>query len=96
VLWRSDLFLFAALVTQGTPVNIIVGSHVWLEGPSEAWVDGVVTEIKGRDATIATTNGKTVRSSFSPMQPGSSSQQQQSLKIHVPTPRALCDRDQRS
>jgi len=62
VLWRSDLFLFAALITQGTPVNIIVGSHVWLEDPSEAWVDGVVTEIKGRDATIATTNGKTVRS----------------------------------
>ena len=46
---------------QGTPVNIIVGSHVWLEDPSEAWVDGVVTEIKGGDATIATTSGKTVR-----------------------------------
>jgi myosin V len=46
---------------QGTPVNIIVGSHVWLEDPGEAWVDGVVTEIKGGDATIATTNGKTVR-----------------------------------
>lgn len=46
---------------QGTPVNIIVGSHVWLEDPGEAWLDGVVTEIKGRDATIATTNGKTVR-----------------------------------
>jgi len=60
--WRSDLFPFCCLITQGTPVNIIVGSHVWLEDPSEAWVDGVVTEIKGRDATIATTNGKTVRS----------------------------------
>lgn len=42
-------------------MNIIVGSHVWLEDPGEAWVDGVVTEIKGGDATIATTNGKTVR-----------------------------------
>ena len=60
------MFLFAALITQGIPVNIIVGSHVWLEDPSEAWVDGVVTEIKGRDATIATTNGKTVRRPPSP------------------------------
>jgi hypothetical protein len=50
------------MIMQGTPVNIIVGSHVWLEDPGEAWVDGVVTEIKGGgDATIATTNGKTVR-----------------------------------
>lgn len=75
------MFLTCCLITQGTPVNIIVGSHVWLEDPGEAWVDGVVTEIKGRDATIATTNGKTVRSpmphsfnsrfvSLSPIQPG--------------------------
>lgn len=49
------------MAAQGTPVNIIVGSHVWLEDPGEAWVDGVVAEIKGGNATIATTNGKTVR-----------------------------------
>ncbi|KAG2545904.1 hypothetical protein PVAP13_9KG467505 [Panicum virgatum] len=54
---------------MGTPVNIIVGSHVWLEDPSEAWVDGVVTEIKGRDATIATTNGKTVVASLGSIYP---------------------------
>jgi len=46
---------------QGTPVNIIVGSHVWIEDPEEAWMDGEVTGIKGRDATIIITNGKTVR-----------------------------------
>lgn len=45
---------------QGTPVNIIVGSHVWAEDPEDAWIDGEVKEIKGRDATIVTTNGKTV------------------------------------
>ena len=50
---------------QGTPVNIIVGSQVWLEDPDEAWVDGEVTGIKGADATIATTNGKTVSQSRS-------------------------------
>lgn len=47
-------------MTQGTPVNIIVGSHVWVEDPEIAWIDGEVTEIKGADATIVTTNGKTV------------------------------------
>ncbi|KAI5603284.1 hypothetical protein BDE02_01G209500 [Populus trichocarpa] len=45
---------------MGTPVNIIVGSHVWIEDPEEAWMDEV-TEIKGRDATIITTNGKTLQ-----------------------------------
>ncbi|AQK62955.1 Myosin-12 [Zea mays] len=54
---------------MGTPVNIIVGSHVWLEDPGEAWVDGVVTEIKGGDATIATTNGKTVVASLGSVYP---------------------------
>lgn len=47
---------------QGTPVNIIVGSQVWVEDPDVAWIDGEVTEIKGSNATIVTTNGKTVRS----------------------------------
>ncbi|CAL4935930.1 unnamed protein product [Urochloa decumbens] len=54
---------------MGTPVNIIVGSAVWLEDPGEAWVDGVVTDIKGRDATIATTNGKTVLASLGSIYP---------------------------
>lgn len=46
---------------QGTPVNIIVGSHVWAEDPEVAWIDGEVIEIKGTDATIVTSNGRTVR-----------------------------------
>ena len=45
---------------QGTPVNIIVGSHVWAEDPEVAWIDGEVTEIRGNDATIVTTSEKTV------------------------------------
>lgn len=48
------------MVLQGTPVNIIVGSHVWVEDPEIAWIDGEVTDIKGSDATIVTTNAKTV------------------------------------
>ncbi|XP_030509984.1 myosin-12 [Cannabis sativa] len=45
---------------MGTPVNIIVGSHVWVEDPEAAWIDGEVTEIKGKNATIVTTNEKTI------------------------------------
>ncbi|KAI4333233.1 hypothetical protein L6164_018067 [Bauhinia variegata] len=55
---------------MGTPVNIIVGSHVWVEDPEEAWIDGEVTEIKGRDATIfVTTNGKTMVADISSIYP---------------------------
>lgn len=46
---------------QGSKENIIVGSHVWVEDPEAAWIDGEVTEISGSDATIVTTNGNTVR-----------------------------------
>lgn len=41
-------------------MNIIVGSHVWVEDPEIAWIDGEVLDIKGSNATIVTTNGKTV------------------------------------
>jgi len=49
------------LIVQGTPVNIIVGSQVWVEDPEIAWIDGEVTKINGTNATIITTDGKTVR-----------------------------------
>ncbi|KAL0435640.1 UNVERIFIED_CONTAM: Myosin-9 [Sesamum radiatum] len=45
---------------QGTPVNIIVGSHVWVEDPDIAWVDGEVTKIKGDEVEVETSNGKKV------------------------------------
>ncbi|KAL7158252.1 hypothetical protein ABFS83_02G130000 [Erythranthe nasuta] len=45
---------------MGTPVNIIVGSHVWTEDPELAWIDGEVLQIKGTNATIVTTTGKTI------------------------------------
>lgn len=50
---------------QGTPVNIIVGSHVWIEDPSIAWIDGQVSQINGEDVQVDTSDGKKVRySSF--------------------------------
>jgi len=39
---------------QGTPVNIIVGSHVWVEEPDVAWLDGVVIKITKDEAEIET------------------------------------------
>ncbi|XP_020576204.1 myosin-11-like isoform X2 [Phalaenopsis equestris] len=45
---------------MGTTVNIIVGSHVWIEDSDVSWIDGKVTKIIGEEAEIQTTNGKTV------------------------------------
>lgn len=46
---------------QGTPVNIVAGSHVWVEDQDEAWIDGQVSKINGEEVEIQTTNGKTVK-----------------------------------
>ncbi|KAL8500655.1 hypothetical protein ACS0TY_020292 [Phlomoides rotata] len=54
---------------MGTPVNIIVGSHVWVEDPELAWIDGQVLEIKGANATILTTTGKTIVAAISSIYP---------------------------
>ncbi|GJT31482.1 myosin-12 isoform X2 [Tanacetum coccineum] len=54
---------------MGTPVNIIVGSHVWVEDPELAWIDGEVTDIKGNNTTIVTTNGKTIKANISAIYP---------------------------
>lgn len=47
-------------MVQGTVVNIIVGTHVWVEDQTEAWTDGQVTKIKGDQAEILGANGKQV------------------------------------
>ncbi|CAA0823245.1 Myosin-12 [Striga hermonthica] len=54
---------------MATPVNIIVGSHVWAEDPELAWIEGEVAEIKGSDAVILTTTGKTIVASISSIYP---------------------------
>ncbi|KAG6413856.1 hypothetical protein SASPL_126571 [Salvia splendens] len=46
------------LVVCGSPVNITVGSHVWVEDPALAWVDGQVSRINGQDVHVKTKNGK--------------------------------------
>lgn len=54
---------------KGTPVNIIVGSHAWAEDPDAAWIDGEVIGIEGRNATIVTTDGKTIVADISNIYP---------------------------
>jgi len=48
------------LSLQSAPVNIIVGSHVWIEDPAQAWVDGEVSKINGEEVHVRTTSGKIV------------------------------------
>ncbi|GMN53057.1 hypothetical protein TIFTF001_022207 [Ficus carica] len=45
---------------MAAPVNIIVGSHVWVEDPAAAWIDGEVFRINGQEVHVHTTNGETV------------------------------------
>ncbi|KAH9659155.1 Myosin-11 [Citrus sinensis] len=54
---------------MGTPVNIIVGSHVWVEDPEEAWIDGQVLKITGKDVEVQTTKGKKVVANLSKIYP---------------------------
>ena len=57
--------IISPFVSQGTPVNIIVGSHVWVEDPTLAWIDGEVVSIKTNEVHVQTSNGKKVPFTFS-------------------------------
>ncbi|XP_042004370.1 myosin-17-like [Salvia splendens] len=54
---------------MGSPVNITVGSHVWVEDPALAWVDGQVSQIDGQDVHVKTKNGKRVVANISKVFP---------------------------
>ncbi|KAL6499542.1 hypothetical protein OROGR_027452 [Orobanche gracilis] len=56
-------------IPHGAPVNIIVGSHVWVEDPDIAWVDGQVENIKGDDIEVQTFDGKKVVANISKIYP---------------------------
>ncbi|CAH1417764.1 unnamed protein product [Lactuca virosa] len=45
---------------KDTTGKITVGSQVWVENPSVAWIDGEVLKIDGTEAEIRTTDGKKV------------------------------------
>ncbi|KAL6909325.1 hypothetical protein ACP4OV_001606 [Aristida adscensionis] len=49
--------------------RFVVGSHVWVEDPDEAWMDGLVEEINGDELVINCTNGKKVTANVSSTYP---------------------------
>ncbi|PPD96992.1 hypothetical protein GOBAR_DD05941 [Gossypium barbadense] len=58
-----------SIYVQAAPVNIIVGSHVWVEDPTLAWIDGEVFKISGEEVHVQTTNGKTAVANISKVFP---------------------------
>ncbi|OVA02253.1 IQ motif [Macleaya cordata] len=54
---------------MAAPVNIMVGSQVWVEDPDEAWMDGEVLEVNGEEVKISCTSGKTVVANISSIYP---------------------------
>ncbi|XP_072950421.1 myosin-17-like [Typha angustifolia] len=54
---------------MATPVNIVVGSHVWVEDPVLAWIDGEAFRINGHEVHVHTTNGKTIVADISKVFP---------------------------
>ncbi|KAJ6742735.1 MYOSIN [Salix viminalis] len=54
---------------MATTDNIIVGSHVWVEDPVLAWIDGEVLRINGGEVRVQATNGKTVVANISKVFP---------------------------
>ncbi|GAV72973.1 Myosin_head domain-containing protein/IQ domain-containing protein/DIL domain-containing protein/Myosin_N domain-containing protein [Cephalotus follicularis] len=54
---------------MAAPVNIIVGSHVWVEDPVLAWIDGEVFKINGEELHVHTAKGKTVVTNISKVLP---------------------------
>jgi len=45
---------------QAASAKVTVGSHVWVEDPDDAWIDGEVEEVNSEEITV-NCSGKTVR-----------------------------------
>uniref|UniRef100_A0A0D9V4W4 Myosin motor domain-containing protein n=1 Tax=Leersia perrieri TaxID=77586 RepID=A0A0D9V4W4_9ORYZ len=54
---------------QASVLNIVIGSHVWVEDKDSAWIDGEVFRIDGKNAHVRTTKGKTVIANVSDIHP---------------------------
>uniref|UniRef100_A0ACD5VKA4 Uncharacterized protein n=1 Tax=Avena sativa TaxID=4498 RepID=A0ACD5VKA4_AVESA len=51
------------------PLNIVIGSHVWVTDKDLSWIDGEVFKIDGQNAHVRTTKGKTVTANVSEIHP---------------------------
>ncbi|XP_066306833.1 myosin-17-like isoform X3 [Miscanthus floridulus] len=54
---------------MASTLNIVIGSHVWVEDKDLSWVDGEVFRIDGQNAHVRTTKGKTVIANISAIHP---------------------------
>ncbi|XP_024022505.1 myosin-17 [Morus notabilis] len=54
---------------MAAPGNIVVGSHVWVENPNVAWIDGEVTRVNGPEIHVHTRDGNTVATDTSKVFP---------------------------
>ncbi|CAD6230101.1 unnamed protein product [Miscanthus lutarioriparius] len=54
---------------MASTLNIVIGSHVWVEDKDLSWVDGEVFRIDGQNAHARTTKGKTVIANISDIHP---------------------------
>ncbi|XP_073263445.1 myosin-9 isoform X3 [Populus alba] len=54
---------------MGMPANVEIGSHVWVEDPEVAWIDGIVINIEQDQVEVQTSDGKTVAVSSSRIYP---------------------------
>ncbi|KAL4282609.1 hypothetical protein GQ457_16G027260 [Hibiscus cannabinus] len=57
------------MASQSAPSSFIVGSHVWVEDPDDAWIEGEVTEVKGKDIKVNCKSGKTIVAKSSNVHP---------------------------
>ncbi|KAM1281830.1 hypothetical protein ACFX15_021940 [Malus domestica] len=61
--------LIISMSTQAANVSLVVGSHVWVEDPEEAWIDGEVVGVNNEEIEINCTSGKTVTVTASSVYP---------------------------
>ena len=57
----TKLFFWSIQRLQGMPANVEIGSHVWVEDPEVAWIEGIVINIEQDEVEVQTRDGKTVR-----------------------------------
>ncbi|KAL5712216.1 hypothetical protein ACHQM5_014407 [Ranunculus cassubicifolius] len=54
---------------MGPQVEITVGTHVWVEDPTLAWIDGEVSNVTGENVEVQTSDGKMVVASLTKIHP---------------------------
>ncbi|PHT38545.1 hypothetical protein CQW23_22118 [Capsicum baccatum] len=62
---QLKLIRLETIATWSVSSSVVVGSHVWVEDPEVAWLDGQVVKINDEEITVDCTSGKTVTANLS-------------------------------